>query len=597
MLSVRRNSFLPTFLILIGLGFLIKFCAPNLTHYLYHNHLHVLNALTHSPTSQDLIFYQGRIEEIIWGPLYMTLFGVAFMLALLKYGCEFTPLQFGLSVLAYLLVTKFEVLFFPLYGDTASGPFMEAIWLRDHNFDFVGLSKEPLFDDGGAKTYLFTIYPAFMGLLLKLIPNPKVFLVINHLLSFIMTAVTLATFRQIVLRIANCKQANLLSVLLLSLPIVQSQAEAINMEMPLTMFGVLSVYFLTEKRVALAAIMAILAALVKIAGVILCATVFVVGAFLFLFDEKRFRISQVLWGILAAALGLGLMYFSYLMFNKGGDVNMIGFFQGWPQNKVLPVTYLSLASLLIFLGMFFKEPKRDFIGYLQKNFVVFVVLITVICWFGFFLQSWGAQYRYRLLLAPFSLLIIYYGFTQLVRSLRAIHVTLIACIIFSFICSYGLIFPHTDISEHSALERTLEYRNDLKVHQMLAKELEQKYSHMMIAAPFTIAHILAFPELGFVTKKLDVMMYGFPSRYPNIRPYRGLQELNLRNTMWVGFKTGIPPSLEPVLKYYPYGPEDVVVDTISYGDRRATLFMGGLYVERQWQILLTILKQRRAAQP
>ena len=114
---------------------------------------------------------------------------------------------------------------------------------------------------------------------------------------------------------------------------------------------------------------------------------------------------------------------------------------------------------------------------------------------------------------------------------------------------------------------------------------------LALVAPFTVAHILAFPELGYVHKKFDVFMYEFPSAYDNIKTYKGFDDLNLYTTLWIGFKDIPPPKpVLDVVQYYPFGPGDKIIREIERGDVKATLFMGGSYVERA-RVTYAILRQ------
>ena len=110
-----------------------------------------------------------------------------------------------------------------------------------------------------------------------------------------------------------------------------------------------------------------------------------------------------------------------------------------------------------------------------------------------------------------------------------------------------------------------------------------------IAAPFLVAHSLALPELGYVTKKLDVMIYGFPCTYGGIKPFRGLEHVDIRRTIWVGLKQDLPDFMQ--IKDYPVSPYDKVVEKIVVGRRQATLFMGGVAVEKMRLISRAVLKQ------
>ncbi len=193
--------------------------------------------------------------------------GVLFLIWVLWCGSKLTPFRFGAAVFAFLSLTKLEVFLYPPYGDSASGPFMEAVWLLHHNFDYLALSKEPLFIYGGPKVYLFSIYPTFEALLMKLIPDSKIFLIINHLIVFIWGAVSVTYVYKIARQIMEDRIAMLVAILFMSLPLFHSQVEILNMEMPLTMFSILSIYFVTQRKWAMASLMAMMAIFVPAVAV------------------------------------------------------------------------------------------------------------------------------------------------------------------------------------------------------------------------------------------------------------------------------------------------------------------------------------------
>ena len=124
----------------------------------------------------------------------------------------------------------------------------------------------------------------------------------------------------------------------------------------------------------------------------------------------------------------------------------------------------------------------------------------------------------------------------------------------------------------------------------MAQKIENDFSKLTVGAQLTIAHILAFPELGFVTKRMAVMIYDFPSTYENIRTFKGLDSNNLFKTICVGYKTTLPENLK-FIGDYPVSSKEKIIDEISYGNRKATLFLGGFAIEEQRVIRLEIIKK------
>jgi len=152
--------------------------------------------------------------------------------------------------------------------------------------------------------------------------------------------------------------------------------------------------------------------------------------------------------------------------------------------------------------------------------------------------------------------------------------------------SYGILYPEIDGYNHVLLERSLEYRNDIRLGMRTAKVLEKEYSQFTVAAPFIIAQSLALPELGYVEKDLDVMIYGMPCKYGNIKNFEGLSRINVRRTVWVGVESTLPAKFE-----YPVGEKDRVVEVITQGDQEAKLFFGGFAIEKVRRMLLILQKK------
>ncbi len=213
------------FLLILGwaLYFVVKFAGPLLVTRLFvDNSWNFLNSLTASQGQQTLDFYQGLIQELVFGPMMQTLSFVLLALMLWRY-CRGVSLKvFALIIFIFLLITKWEVLLFPPYGDAIGGPFAEALWLFEHNFDYVGLFHQPTFTVGGPRVYFFSIYPGFLALTLKAIPWTQVFLVFHHLLTFALTAGIITMVREYSRMFFDSVLAILVALILLALPVFQS---------------------------------------------------------------------------------------------------------------------------------------------------------------------------------------------------------------------------------------------------------------------------------------------------------------------------------------------------------------------------------------
>jgi hypothetical protein len=130
----------------------------------------------------------------------------------------------------------------------------------------------------------------------------------------------------------------------------------------------------------------------------------------------------------------------------------------------------------------------------------------------------------------------------------------------------------------SDLERSLEYRNYMKVQIDIAREVEKKYMDHTIGAPLLFAQMIALPRLGYVSKApFDVMIYGYKENLKGYRRFRGLSAENIYKTVWVGLDY---EREEMNIPGYPYSDKDLILKKIQRGDIEGALFMGGSGIER-----------------
>lgn len=579
----NKNIFWIIFPGLITIFLVSKYVGPEIIEILYASgNTDILNKLTGSKIIQPLNFYLGSVEELFLGPISMVASGLAFLSFCFFYLKKVNIKIFALAVFLYFLVTKIEVLFFPPYGDSIVTAFAEAIWLARHSFDYIGLANQPTYFLGGPKIYLFSIYPTYQAILIKLIPNVKFFLLINHLITFALGASIAALFRNILLKLFNEKIALLISILFLSLPLVQSMVEAINMAIPVLFFSMISINYLVKKNIRMASIMVIIASLVKGYAVTICLSISIVSIFLFLWGEKeyRFKWKTLFWGLLSILVLAMKAFVPFLLFKESVEMERIRLFYGWRNHLMwYRPLYFYLGTLLACVVFFIKEkinnPHKFAISmrhFVQQYYIPLIFFVGAGTWLFVFLHTYAFTGRYTLLLTPFTLFCGFFAFQLFIKSEKFLQWSLISLIIFSFLCSYGLLYP-SEITDtyFVAFERSLEYRKDIKVNLRLARKIENRFHNFTIGAPFCLAQLLALPELGYVRKNLDVMIYGMQCTYGNIKNFEGLSKVDREKTIWVGDNT--------VSWSKPLKPYDRVVEEICEGTRKIVLFSGGMAIE------------------
>ncbi len=557
-----------------------------------------LNQLAASAQVQSLDYYIGKIEDVTIGPARNFILHMALAALCLVYLPLLSFKRFCLVIFLFLAISKFNVLFYPPYGDAIGGPFIEGWWLAEHNFDYSGLFHQPAYNEGGPRVYMFSLYPTYIAILLKLIGHVKSFLVVNHLLVFFMAAVVVALLRQIMAKDHNDKVATLTALVLLALPIFQSQTEAINMEMPYLFFSMISVYFLTLKKMGKALLFTFLATFVKGHGILNCGLLLFFSLLFFFFGEGSFgkesdaRLSRgkpryLVYGFLAAMIALLKVGSKYALRDQHASAGMMKLGVGWASLKHMRHPYIYLATFVVFLGillfrnrMRFKSLMQDLLG---KYYVRFVMYLSAGMWYLLFLNFYAVSPRYMLGVTPFVIAGIVYVFLLAIPQLNRISVFVLLVILgLTALNAYGLSHRGQGTTYHVLSERSLQYRNDLKLNMKMARLIEKKYSHLTIGAPFITAQILRIPELGYVQEPLDVMAYGMPVTYAGIKRFEGLDKISIMNTLWIG----IPEQFKVKGDFtYPVHEKDKIIQELVLGDNYAVLFMGGLSIDLAWRYL------------
>ncbi len=586
--SLRSQIFLGV-VFFVGIIFfiLIKYQTPVYIKSLYqHQNYPQLNKLTLSKDTQSLDFYLGRAEDVLWGPAAQLISGFIFLIFCLRFLRESNCLIFVLGIVLYFCLTRPEILFFPPYGDAIGGPFAEGLWLADNHFDYAGLFHQPGYAEGGPRVYLFSIFPTYLAILLKLIPSTRLFLAVGHIGTFIMAALTIAVLRDIAARCFSQDIAILFALSVLFMPLFQSQSEAINMEIPSLVFMMLAADAIVKKKIHLAGIMAIAAVLVKGTGVLVCIAVALINLILFAGDnELRFRKRLVFWTVFLILFAWGNLSLKYFTHDQHVSAGMVNLFKGWPSFQHTKMLVIFLLAFFVFAGC---AVYKSLINHSDKNFDVLkqfwealVMFIFGGMWFALFLNFFAVSPRYRVAVYPFLFFCVFYVLALFIKSNAIRKWGLIVVGAVGLIISYGFYDGLSGERSQVILEKSLEYRNDLRVNQKLAKLIENNFSQFTIGAPFTIAQMLAIPRLGYVDKKLNVMIYGFRCYYGGIKNYEGIDHLDIRHTVYVSKLDDEQPG-----QGFPIAPQDKVINILEYGNKRAWIFVGGFGIDRLWRSIL-----------
>jgi len=587
--KLNQKDYLLGGLLLLGVGCILMLqttVAPLITRAFESGQIEDLNFWAGSGGEHSLDFYQGEIRSRWTGPVSNILCHFLLALVLFFYASGLSFWRFTLCIFLFLVVTKFNVLFYPPYGDAIGGPFAEAIWLKNHHFNYLKLFDEPAYQLGGPKVYFFSVYPTYLALLYTLIPSVKMFLFVNHLLVFAMAAVIVSLIRNMSAKIFDEKSALLSSIIVLALPLFQSQAEAINMEMPCLFFSVLAIYYLICKSLVKATLYALICLWVKGHGILVCGTVFAVSIFLCVFDRTIKKDWNIFFALLALPIVMLLKVGSkFLLNDQHVSAGMVKFLAGWPSLKIMYLFPMYALSVVVIIFFMIKKSLRnkDLIKKMCTSYYpTVVIIVTGAMWFLLFLNFYAVSPRYKLALAPYLILcmIIACLSPACMKKIRTPFLFLV--LIATALGSYGFYHVPLGANYHIFLERSLEYRQELTMNRKLISTVKGKYKDLKVAAPFLMAQILAMPEYGYVRKAADVTAYGMPIFYGDIKNFEGLKKMDIMKTVWIGLAADY---MNRGRITYPVHSRDKVVDRIEWGRAWSEIFIGGFAIEQRWKMI------------
>ncbi len=210
-------------------------------------------------------------------------------------------------------------------------------------------------------------------------------------------------------------------------------------------------------------------------------------------------------------------------------------------------------------------------------------------WFLLFLNFVNVSPRYRLGVYPFLLFTLFWTCAAFIPR-RMVQVLGLAVLIIAVqLNAYGLRNAYINV-DYVLLEENLQYRTDMKLYQKLAKVIEKKYNGMAVVAPFIVAQTLAVPDFGYVERTRDVTVYGFNCTYGGIHNYEGIDKLNIARTIYIAHLLDQGSKELP----YPIHPNDKVLEVVEWGNRKATIFMGGFSIDMMRKVQQYMMMQQEA---
>ncbi len=476
-------------------------------------------------------------------------------------------------ITAGLTLWRFDVIDSPPYWDFGQGLWTEANYLAETNFDYQRLwYEEKRHWEGGADCYRTSILPTVVAVLMKIAPPP--FAQISyHLLTFACTSAILLLTYALLLPRGGAIAAGLACAALLTTPLFGVQVDMLGMEVPVTFFALLALWYVMNDRFRLAAVCGSAAFLMKATGLLVTATTV---AYLLAHLLVRNRTGdpdvrkRLVWGLGANTLAL---LFQAALVVAGGHIE----YQTTPSNRsgapsLLMAKYLCPDVILLAFAAsivlaatilaLLKQQDGGIGGGIQRpihfvrnalaqqplmiwSSILFVAVLFAVSRIIFLP-------RYLVLILPF----LYIGAGSVLferRWLRRFTVCALAIItLFNLANSHGRFYPpiETMFAEEygvdptlvarsgAFLERSWEYLADHNSNVDACREIERQCQHDDIFAPTPLLHYLCFPRLGYVDRPLHGYAVNdftdFVDRFKDVTIAAPVQHPRRPVFVWVG---------------------------------------------------------------
>ncbi len=209
------------------------------------------------------------------------------------------PVVVGLVVFLALLVVKFDTLSEPPAWDAAMSVHPAAITLAETGFDYPTLLALPGFADGGPNTHSLSIYTGVAGVAYALF-DPKTAILILHLLSFVIGAMTSVALVRFGRNFLPTEAAIGVAMVSMTLPLVLTQFGLLYLDAPVLAATSWALVAAVENRWVASAGFSLLATGIKPSGAVTAAAL----ALFFLIDRRSVKKALAIATPSAVVLGV-----------------------------------------------------------------------------------------------------------------------------------------------------------------------------------------------------------------------------------------------------------------------------------------------------
>lgn len=436
-----------------------------------------------------------------------------------------------LAVLALLVAVRYPVVDSPPYWDFAIGLWPEADYLAESGFDYRGLrdrEHHSLDYHGGRRSYMTSVLPTLIALLMRTLPSVPSTLIAYHLFVFACAAVVALGLWDLLPPWVARPGRMLVIAAALSTPLFAVQIDMAGMELPMVAGAVLAAQLFARERYVAAAAAGLAAFAMKGSGIVVTLAATIVLAALVLpprLVDREIRHRRVI-GLavhlvsLATQVGVTLWGTTYLAMLRARNPNLLWTVL-WCPDLVFLFGLALVGSAAALTWSLLARGKRLEGTYLTRlalgteaaRIPLLAGLIVVLTLAAITRVPFVP--RYLTLAVPFLYVVLAWLILPRERArVRAAGIVLVTAMIAVNLVNWnGVLFPDQwsgmerlfgiaspPQGEGSFLERSHEY---LKEHRAVIKALgaierEAKETPVLAGHPVDLA--LALPSMGYVKR-------------------------------------------------------------------------------------------------
>ncbi|MFA7231168.1 MAG: hypothetical protein WC071_07840 [Victivallaceae bacterium] len=503
------------------------------------------------------------------------------------------PWIIGILCFFILALLNAPYLYNPPYWDEIIGLHNQALWLKNHQFNFIMLWHHG--GNEGPNVYPFSLYPLLYGILYVLFTSQTVHH-IGHFLGLLAISCSFALSYSLIMRFSsNWLTAVLFSAAALCEPVMAGRITESGFDGVLCFLVVLTVYYISRQHYWAVLGVITLSFFIKPTGFLLfCA----VATFLiilpclkendFAFKKRRSFICAFIAMLLLAA---GL----YKVFSdSSGGVFLTwgGYFNNFYQfYRLIPMSGILLLTVIvagIFAAVKVAIPciKQRKMPVFNSELATLLFILIFICGF------WVAYMIFTISLPRYTAITVFPMFVFLGIAIKRRTVAIPLAVILAvagYLCWDNRFLPALPAGlsrSGDLLERNRGYLKDLDGNRRLCKFLEENYFNHTIVAKGPFLQMLTIPEFGYVEKPLPNVL----SAVTNTPLYCPVKNLN---------PTTVPPDAFYIYSrnVCEYGVDDYCLapfrgDTLIYIDGKPPA-VNVIYMKSPARRLLTLKEFRQ----